>query len=230
MFDSLGERLRSKTITRSDQDSITFRYNPFPITMVWGHLERKPYQSARQRYEREKRLSLELHQQGLRVPEILDFDDANLELKVKRLGNAVNFLDWVLQGKLPKTGQEQCLYDALTLLKEIHNRGHYHGDPYLKNFLLDMDDRDREITTYTTGLQYERDSANPQITDIQIMVASAISGLRHSGWLKAEDIFRLTRVTYGMVQPTKLSLRDRLFYTARFGMGERFFQFFERGY
>ena len=160
----------------------------------------------------------------------MNFDDGNLELKVKRLGNTDNFIEWVLYGKLPKPSQEQCLYDAITILKEVHNRGHYHGDPYLKNFLLSREAQEGEITVHTTGLQYKRNSLNPQMTDLQLMVASAISGLRRSGWLKAEDIFKLTRMTYGIVQPTEMDLRDRLFYTARFRMNERFFQFFERGY
>lgn len=146
------------------------------------------------------------------------------------MGDADNFLNWVLRGPLPRTIQEQCLYEAITLLKEIHKRGHYHGDPYLKNFLLNMDGQDKNITVGTTGLQYERNSVNPQITDLQIIVANAISALRHANTLEAEDIFRLTRLTYGTLQPPNLTLRDKIFYTARFGIDKRFFQFFERGY
>ena len=226
--DSAGLSLRSKRVVREDDTSVTFQYKPFPVSMTWGLLERKPWQSARQRYEREKRLSLELHQQGLRVPEVIEANDETLELRVKRLNNSGNFLNWVVNGMLTPDTQEQCLYDSLILLKEIHKKDLYHGDSYIKNFLLKRNDRN--ITVHTTGLQYERDSPNPQMTDIQLLVASAISGLHHRSMLTQEDIYRLARSSYGMLGGANFTARDKLFYSLRFGVDKRFFQFFERGY
>ncbi len=232
LMDSAGLSLRSKRVVREDDISVTFQYKPFPVTMAWGPLERKPWQSARQRYEREKRLSLKLHQQGLRVPEVIESNDETLELRVKRLNNSDNFLNWTINGRLTNNAQEQCLYESLVLLKEIHRRGqqYYHGDPYIKNFLLSQNGHDGNITVHTTGLQYERDSPNPQMTDVQLLVASSISGLRHRGMLTQEDIFRLTRSSYEMLVGANFTARDNLFYRLRFGVDKRFFQFFERGY
>lgn len=229
--DDIGAKLRSKRIVRSDSDSITFQYKTIPVTLIWGPLERKPYQTARQRYEREKRLSLELHQQDLRVPEILESHDDALELRVRRLRDSHDFLNWVLHSLLPSDVQEQCLYEAILLLKDIHKIGprYYHGDSYLKNFLLRRVG-DSRFTVHTTGMQYERNSKNPQMTDLQILLASSISALRYRSRLTQEDIFRLTRSTYGMLGGADFTLRDRIFYRMRFEVGSRFFQFFERGY
>jgi len=223
-LDDIGRGIRTNRVVIT-AETVTKQYTPFSIPALWGPLERKPYQSAGQRYHREKRLMRRLYDVGLNVPETLSFDDGQLVLTTRAL-ELTDLVTVVEDEKVHRDDTLQYLKGAMELLRKIHDQGEAHGDPYLKNFFrLDRVYPDRG-NVLTLDFEYERDAPDPQMVDILLLTASSMSALEHRYPAERAAPVALAKEVFGRVDGFPFDAVDRLFYRTRFGMDREFFAHF----
>ncbi|GEM_PF-2664104 len=223
-LDDIGRGIRANRVVITTE-TVTKQYASFYAPMFWGPLERKPYQSAHQRYHREKRLLQRLYNAGLNVPEMLSFDDVQLALTTRAL-ELTDLVTVVEDATVHRDDALHYIKAAMELLREIHDQGKAHGDPYLKNFFrLDKAYANRG-NVLTTDFEYERDSSDPQMVDILLLTASSASVLGHHYPAERAAPLAIVREVFGRVDGFPFDALDRFFYRTRFGMDKAFFAHF----
>lgn len=84
-LNDIGRVLRTNDV-HIDSRQVAKRFKQFALSMLWGFLERKPYLSAKVRYEREKRLICKFsNNPDLTTPTLLDSNDQELILVFQAL-------------------------------------------------------------------------------------------------------------------------------------------------
>jgi tRNA A-37 threonylcarbamoyl transferase component Bud32 len=223
-LDNLGKLLKTNDVD-INPDRVRKRYRNLAVTFLWGYLERKPYRTARQRYEREKTLIPEFYEAGLNTPEIIGVDDENLTLRWKTL-ELTDLVQVFEDPRIHYDDKLQYLKEALEQLRGIHNLGETHGDPYFKNFFRLDRDYPKRGSVYTCDFEIERISPDSQVTDILLLVADATKLLNNNHPQEQLATFSALEEVYGRELKIPFDMRDRFFYTHRFGMGKRFFEYF----
>ncbi len=227
VLNELGKILETNDV-RVGSEVVQKRFKPFALTMIWGAMERKPFLSAQQRYSREKRLVVKLaDNRNLNVQDLLAFDDQNfiLQYRAARLTDFINLFKDPVVHRDDKLGYFK---KSLESLREIHNTGEYHGDTYLKNFFK-IESGEKQGQVFTCDFEFERDSANPQITDVLIVTANSINALSKANGIKPEVVLNTASEVYGSDISYPFDLRDRAFFRLRFAVGQEFFDYFSAG-
>ncbi len=224
ILDELGMRPRPGRV-KVENGIVEKQFNlPRHISALWAAWEGKLLLTPKQRYELEKSRIQTFQQAGLEyTPELVGADDENLVLKWKALPGLLSFVR-VLKSR--KTGFDQKLEyfrRALELLHAIHELGDAHGDAYLKNFYLNNDG------VYTCDFEEYRSSPNPHVNDLLIFLANSASALGRFRPDALDALIPLTKDRYGPLPPHRFSSEEAYFYSVRFGMGARFFDYFSRG-
>lgn len=221
---NVGRWLRTNSVDITPE-RVRKTYRNFSVTMLWGFLERKPYASATTRYLREKEIIPELRAAGLNTPELISHDDSALTLDMVTLEFS-DLVEVFMDPRIHKDDKLDLFGHALYQLNGIHNLGHTHGDPYMKNFFrLDRVYPDRG-PVYTCDFEYRRKSPNPQLTDLLILTADATELLNGTHPEEAPATLSLVQQVYSTHLHFPFALRDQLFFRARFGMGKQFFDYF----
>lgn len=223
-FDNIGRLLRTNHVD-INPERLRKRYRQFSPTMLWGVLERKPYMSAKARYEREKRVVPLFYNAGLNTPNLIGTDDSTLTLDFQTF-ELTDLVEVFEDPRIHRDDKLQYLKEALELLRDIHNLGETHGDPYLKNFFRLNRRYPKRGSVYTCDFEYERKSSDSQATDVLILAADGAHLLSNNHQRETQSIFALVSEVHGRDIGFKFDLRDGFFYSARFGMRLDFFRYF----
>ncbi len=220
-FNNIGRVLTTNAV-EIDTERVTKKFNDFALSMLWGFLERKPYLSARFRYQREKKLVTKFQNKpDLTTPTLLEADDNELILIFRTLG--LTDLVRVFQDPdVPTDDKLLYLQLALQQLHAIHNLNETHGDPYLKNFFLLDETKD----IYTCDFEYQRTGPDPAVTDVLILTANAIHALCQEFPGISGAVLASVNEIYGHELWFPFDIRDRIFFSLRFGMGNEFYTHF----
>lgn len=222
LLDTVGRLMRTNDVVISPYE-VRKRYRNFAIPMLWARLERKPYLSAQQRYEREKTLLKKFSQAGLNVPEIKGEDDENVTLTLRTL-QITDFVQIFRNPAIPTDDKLQYYQEGLEQLLGVHNLGETHGDPYLKNFFrLDKVYDGMNGDVLFLDVEYYRESP---VTDLLIYVANATSMLNKHNPDEAPATFSILEKVYEKGLSFPFDRRDLFFFKARFGMKDKFFEYF----
>lgn len=201
------------------------QFKPFAITMTWGFLERKPYLSAEKRYQREKRIIVKLEDNpNLHTPALLGSNDQELILELQSLP----LTDLIAVFKDPFIHADDKLgyfRQSLQSLREIHESGETHGDPYLKNFFR-IENPPNKGCIYTCDFEFERRSPFPKTTDVLILVANTVNALSQANGISSKSALSLVNEVYGKDLDFPFDQRDKVFFRLRFDMGPEFFHHF----
>lgn len=221
VWDKIGKALRTNRtyIDPEDPEKIIKEYSDFYLSKYWGKSERKPYQPARERYEREKSKLQKFSGAELNVPEITDTDDENLVLKLRR-EDFTDFVDVFSDFNISDDYKISLFVDGLQIMKQIHNLRETLGDTYFKNFgKLEKPKNGSNVFAY--DFEFRRESPYPQLTDVLMYTADAL------GYFKERESKILDALwdVYGTIT-FPFEGKDRTFFHARFGMGDAFFNHF----
>ncbi len=223
-LNDIGRVLRTNDV-EIGPERVTKRFKQFALSMLWGFLERKPYLSAKARYEREKRLITKFFgNSDLKTPTLLDSDDQELILVFQTLG-LTDLVQIFQDPAIHIDDKLQYLRTALNQLHTIHNVGETHGDPYLKNFFR-VNGSENNGRLYTCDFEYERKSPEPAVTDVLILTANSINALFQANGSAPKSALSVVREVYGDDIHFPFDIRDRVFFSLRFGMGHEFYEHF----
>lgn len=217
ILDQVGKLLQTNELIFTDS-AVLKRYRPYPVSMLWGFLERKPYSAPEQRCRREAALLQKFRQKGLNVPELVgvSIGAAAPSITVVRL----ELTDLVADFHDPSRHIDDKLSEfaaAIELLHSIHNLGESHGDAYLKNFA-----RNCNGEVYAFDFENERIAPCPQAYDVVLLTANAISAL---GTRHKQAVLAAVRAVYDSLS-FPFDLRDKVFFSLRFQVSGSFFGYF----
>ncbi len=226
-WDSAGLLLRTNHV-RVTPEEVSKTYRPLSIPLLWAYLERKRITSPGTRYRRERDLIPRLYASGLNVPELTAHDDATLTLRWRTL-ELTDLVHVLSSTEVHVDDKLQYLSGAFSLLRSTHNLGEVHGDPFLKNFfLLARQYPGRQGIIYTCDFEHERDSPLPMVTDILMLAANATGMLSRHNPGQERAVMSIVEDTYERRLHFPFDMRDRLYFSLRFGIGEGFFRYFSQ--
>lgn len=226
-INNIGRVIRTNNV-KIDKESgqVTKQFSRFALSMIWGFLERKPYLSAKVRYEREKKLISKFsNNPDLTTPTLLDSDDQELILVLQAL-DLTDLVQIFQNPTIHIDDKLQYLRAALEQLHSIHNTGETHGDPYLKNFFRVNNTENDNSRLYVCDFEYERTGPDPAVTDILILTANSINTLLKTNGSAPESVLSVVSEVYGDEIYFPFDIRDKIFFSLRFGVGKEFYEHF----
>ena len=122
LLDHIGRYLHTNRVDITPE-RVRKRFRDYYVPMLWGRLERKPYENARQRYDREKAQIRVLSRLGLNVPEIISESDTEVTLEWKTL-ELTDFVTLFLDETISGDQKIEYFKDALAILYKIQKAGH----------------------------------------------------------------------------------------------------------
>lgn len=226
ILDILGRKLTTNTVT-FDGDSVIKTYRSLPLSLFWGFLERKPLQSADERYNRDLDLMRVLHDGQLNVPQVLVSCDETRTITMKR-EELTDFLAIFDDQEEHVDDKLQLFKEALQLLHAIHQLGEHHGDPYFKNFFrMETPSQRPSARVFTCDFEWQRSFPDPAAYDVALFAANGINALRKQHPKSEGEVYEAVREVYGKLH-IPLDTRDRFFYRMRFRMNDNFFAYFAK--
>lgn len=220
--------LSANTVT-VDGNTVTKQFNDFPLYWVLKDLklslQRIPYTSPQQRFQREWDVSVKLEKNGLNVPEVIGFDTCALSITYKRV-EFYTLVEILKERYVHCDDKLDLLRDAMELLYGIHDANESHGDSMLRNFGALIGDMPHNGRVLTFDFEFERDSPDPQVTDLYIMVADAMRMLRRHEPTERLAPLSIADEVFGHVEGYRMGSVEQAYFRRRFRLGDEFFRHF----